>query len=60
MIKATPEIEAKIEASGVPIIEITLEQFQKAQITTQIPNIYKQKADGNTSNRQSSSGFSIL
>lgn len=32
MIKATPEIEAKIKASGIPIIEITLEQFQKAQI----------------------------
>lgn len=32
MIKATPEIEAKIKASGIPIIEITLEQLQKAQI----------------------------
>ena len=32
MIKATPEIEAKIKASGIPIIEITLEQFQKAEV----------------------------
>ena len=50
MIKATPELEAKIKASGIPIIEITLEQLQTAQITKEKPNIYKQN-NGNTSNR---------
>lgn len=50
MIKATPELEAKIKASGIPIIEITLEQLQKAQITKEKPNIYKQN-NGNTNNR---------
>lgn len=29
MIKATPELEAKIKASGIPIIKITLEQLFK-------------------------------
>ena len=51
MIKATPEIEAKIKASGIPIIEITLEQLQKAEIVKQKSNIYKQNKNGNTSNR---------
>lgn len=51
MIKVTPEIEAKIKASGIPIIEITLEQLQKAQIVKEKPNIYKQNKNGNTSNR---------
>ena len=51
MIKATPELEAKIKASGIPIIEITLEQFLKAKRVTQKPNIYKQNKNGNTSNR---------
>ena len=50
MIKATPELEAKIKASGIPIIEITLEEFQKAEIIKVKPNIYKQN-NGNTSNR---------
>ena len=51
MIKATPELEAKIKASGIPIIEITLEDLLKAERVIQKPNIYKQKANGNTSNR---------
>lgn len=34
MIKSTPEIEAKIKASGIPIIEITLEQLKSATIVT--------------------------
>jgi hypothetical protein len=38
MIKSTPELEAKIKASGIPIIEITLEQLQKAQITKEKPS----------------------
>lgn len=50
MIKATPELEAKIKASGIPIIEITLEEFQKAEIIKTKPNNYKQN-NGNTSNR---------
>jgi hypothetical protein len=32
MIKATPEFEAKIKASGVPIIEITLEQLKQVVV----------------------------
>jgi len=50
MIKSTPELEAKIKASDIPVIEITLEQLQTAQITKEKPNIYKQN-NGNTSNR---------
>ena len=38
MIKATPELEAKIKASGIPIIEITLEEFQKAEIVKEKPS----------------------
>lgn len=34
MIKSTPEIEVKIRASGIPIIEITLEQLKSATIVT--------------------------
>ena len=59
MIKSTPELEAKIKASGVPVIEISLEQFQKAKITKEKPSIYKQN-NGNTNNRQSTSRISIL
>jgi hypothetical protein len=40
MIKSTPELEAKIKASSIPVIEITLEQLQTAQITKEKPNIY--------------------
>jgi hypothetical protein len=38
MIKSTPELEAKIKASGVPVIKISLEQFQKAKITKENPS----------------------
>jgi hypothetical protein len=32
MIKATPEFEARIKTSGVPIIEITLEQLKQVVV----------------------------
>jgi hypothetical protein len=54
MIKATPELEAKIKASGVKIIPITLEQFLQIKLAKEeeINYIYnKQKNNGNTSNR---------
>lgn len=34
MIKSTPELEAKIKESGVPVIEITLEQLLQAKLAT--------------------------
>jgi hypothetical protein len=53
MNKLTPELEKKIKESGIPIIEITLEQLQQATIIKNF-NINKhknQKNNGNTSNR---------
>lgn len=55
MIKSTPELEAKIKASGVPVIEITLEQFSQIKLATkeEINYIYnKYKTNGNTNNRK--------
>jgi len=54
MIKSTPEFEAKIKASGVPVIEITLEQLLQTKLATkeEIQHIYnKHKQDGTTNNR---------
>jgi hypothetical protein len=54
MIKSTPELEAKIKASGVKVIPITLEQFLQTKLATkeEINYIYiKYKNNGNTSNR---------
>jgi hypothetical protein len=34
MIKSTPELEAKIKASGAKVIQITLEQFLQAKLAT--------------------------
>ena len=39
MIKLTPEIEAKIKASGIPIIQITMEELKRAKIADSPPNI---------------------
>lgn len=53
MNKLTPELEKKIKESGIPIIEITLEQLQQATVIKNF-NINKhknQKNNGNTSNR---------
>ena len=47
MIKATPELEAKIKASGIPVIEITLEQFLKAGRVVHKPKSTKQYNVGN-------------
>lgn len=55
MIKATPELEAKIKASGVPVIEITLEQLLQTKLATEeeINYIYnKHKQNGNSNNRK--------
>jgi len=38
MIKLTPELEKEIEESGIPVIEITLQDLLQAQETTQQPN----------------------
>lgn len=38
MIKSTPEIEAKIKASGIPIIKITLDDFKNTKIVTKTLN----------------------
>ena len=56
MIKATPEIEAKIKASGVPVIEITLEQLSQTKLATEeeiqyIYNNHKEYKNGNSNNR---------
>jgi hypothetical protein len=54
MIKSTPEIEAKIKASGVPIVEITFQQLSQAKLATEEEILYiynKHKQNGNTSNR---------
>lgn len=42
MEKLTPELEKKIIESGIPIIDITLEQLMNAQITNS-PFIEKEK-----------------
>lgn len=55
MIKATPELEAKIKESGVPIIEITLEQLLQIKQSTkeEINYIYnKYKIDSNVNNKK--------
>jgi len=58
MIKATPELEAKIKASGVPVIEITLEQLLQTKLATEeeinyIYNKHKTKQEnGNSNNRK--------
>jgi hypothetical protein len=41
MVKLTPEIEAKIKASGIPIIEITMEILKNAKIAETPPKIKK-------------------
>jgi hypothetical protein len=56
MIKSTPEIEAKIKASGVPVVEITLEQLTQAKLATEeeinyIYNKIKDKNNGITNYR---------
>lgn len=54
MIKSTPEIEAKIKASGISVVEITLQQFFQAKLATEEEILYiynKHKQNGNTSNR---------
>jgi hypothetical protein len=48
MIKATPELEAKIKASGAKIIPITLEQLLQTKLATKeeinyIYNKYKKQ-----------------
>lgn len=35
MIKSTPEFEAKIKASGIPVVEITLEQLLEYKFATE-------------------------
>lgn len=56
MIKSTPEFEKKIKESGIPIIEINLEDLKRVSIVTEEEklNIYKhikKKNNGITSNR---------
>ena len=38
MIKLTPELKKEIKESGIPIIEITLQDLLKAEKTDQQPN----------------------
>ena len=37
MLKLTPELEQKIEESGIPIVEITLQDLLQAKPTTNPP-----------------------
>ena len=37
MIQLTPELEKKIEESGIPIVEITLQDLLRAKPTTETP-----------------------
>ena len=47
MIKATPELEAKIKASGKPIIELSAKQFAALMSTAQVVKNYKPKPNTN-------------
>ena len=44
MIKATPELEARIKASGKPVIELTAKQFMELISTVKVVKNYKPKS----------------
>ena len=48
MIKSTPEFEARIKASKVPVLEITLEQLSQSKLATEEEIWYLRNIDIST------------